>query len=67
MEPHGKSADADGMSLGSTLAGIMYASHGWQGVCLIGAALPATLLAFWLITMIRDLSNGPDSIQTQHV
>jgi predicted MFS family arabinose efflux permease len=56
-----------GMSLGSTLSGIMYASHGWQGVCIIGAAPPAILLAFWLITMIRDLSNGPDSIQTQHV
>jgi predicted MFS family arabinose efflux permease len=41
-----------GMSLGSLLAGIMYDARGWQGVCLIGAALPAIFIA------IRGRASG---------
>ncbi|KAA8996620.1 MFS transporter [Affinibrenneria salicis] len=37
-----------GMSLGTALASLGYAHHGWPGVCLIGAAFPAALVVHWL-------------------
>jgi predicted MFS family arabinose efflux permease len=43
-----------GMSLGSALAGVMNDAHGWMGVCLIGATLPAVLLASCLVNAARD-------------
>lgn len=46
-----------GMSLGSLLAGIMYDAHGWQGVCLIGATLPAIFIASLLINTARNRTH----------
>ncbi|MCI1747642.1 MAG: MFS transporter [Acidipropionibacterium sp.] len=43
-----------GMSLGSALAGVMNDAYGWTGVCLIGATLPAVLLASWLVNAALD-------------
>ena len=46
-----------GMSLGSALASISYASYGWMGVCVVGAACPALMFAQWIFLIGRDRMN----------
>lgn len=40
-----------GSALGAAAGTAMFAHHGWQGVCLLGASLSALALGFWLLTL----------------
>jgi predicted MFS family arabinose efflux permease len=42
-----------GGAVGSGLSALLYASHGWAGVCLLGAAFPVAGLAVWLVDTVR--------------
>ncbi len=42
-----------GGALGSLAAGVAYSSHGWGGVCVLGAAFGALSLALTLYERIR--------------
>ncbi len=42
---------ASGIGLGALAATAVLASWGWQGVCLLGGAISATALAFWLLSI----------------
>jgi predicted MFS family arabinose efflux permease len=45
-----------GGATGSGLSALLYTSHGWTGVCVLGAALPTVGLALWLVdTRLRAL------------
>ncbi len=45
-----------GGAAGSGLSALLYTSHGWTGVCVLGAALPTVGLALWLVdTRLRVL------------
>ncbi len=41
---------AVGSGLGALSTTVVYAAHGWRGVCLLGAAVSFSALLFWLIT-----------------
>jgi predicted MFS family arabinose efflux permease len=45
-----------GGALGSALGGALYDSHGWAGVCVLGAAIGAAILVFAAISAAR---RGP--------
>jgi predicted MFS family arabinose efflux permease len=48
-----------GGALGSGLSAAIYASHGWAGVSMLGAVLPAIGLVFWLLdTALRRRAVG---------
>lgn len=48
-------------SVGSALSAAVYASHGWGGVCLLGAAFPTVGLTVWLLEMsTRRLRRDTD-------
>ncbi|TDY98741.1 UNVERIFIED_ORG: putative MFS family arabinose efflux permease [Herbaspirillum seropedicae] len=44
---------AVGSGLGALSTTVVYAAHGWRGVCLLGAAVSFSALLFWLITCRR--------------
>lgn len=51
-------------SIGSALSATVYSTHGWGGVCLLGAAFPALGLVVWTIEMTtgrrrRDVAGPP--------
>jgi predicted MFS family arabinose efflux permease len=43
-----------GASVGSSLASIAFAMHGWGLVCIVGAALPVLLVGIWLTQGSRE-------------
>ncbi|MEO3876219.1 hypothetical protein ABGB18_46265 [Nonomuraea sp. B12E4] len=43
-----------GGASGSGLSAAIYASHGWAGVCVLGAAFPAAGLLLWVIEMLAS-------------
>jgi predicted MFS family arabinose efflux permease len=45
-----------GGATGSGLSAVLYASHGWAGVCVLGAVFPAVGLALWLVDSARRRS-----------
>jgi len=44
---------AVGSGLGALSTTVVYAAHGWRGVCLLGAAVSFSALLFWMITCRR--------------
>jgi predicted MFS family arabinose efflux permease len=42
-----------GGAVGSGLSAVLYAGHGWAGVCALGAAFPVAGLAVWLVDTLR--------------
>lgn len=44
---------AVGSGLGALSTTVVYAAHGWRGVCLLGAAVSFIALLFWLMTCRR--------------
>lgn len=48
-----------GASVGSSLASIAFAIHGWLLTCIAGAALPALLVGIWLTQGRRELLSSP--------
>lgn len=40
-------------SIGSALSASVYAAHGWDGVCLLGAVFPVAGLLVWLVESVR--------------
>lgn len=44
---------AVGSGLGALSTTVVYAAHGWRGVCLLGAAVSFSALLFWRITCRR--------------
>lgn len=50
---------AVGSGIGALASTASYASAGWRGVCLLGAGVSVTALAFWLRT--RELTAGGDA------
>ena len=52
---------AVGSGLGAIASTAMFAVAGWMGVCLLGAGVTMTALAFWVVTLprkIRSTSEG---------
>jgi predicted MFS family arabinose efflux permease len=47
-----------GGATGSGLSALLYASHGWAGVCVVGAAFPTVGLALWLVDTARRRSRA---------
>ena len=47
-----------GGATGSGLSALLYASHGWAGVCLVGAAFPTVGLLLWVLDTARRRSRG---------
>jgi predicted MFS family arabinose efflux permease len=47
-----------GGATGSGLSALLYASHGWAGVCVVGAAFPTFGLALWLVDTARRRSRA---------
>lgn len=45
-----------GCAAGSITSTIAYAHYGWGGVCILGAAISAVALAFWVLTLEHKLS-----------
>jgi predicted MFS family arabinose efflux permease len=39
-----------GCAAGSIVSTLIYARDGWTGVCLLGAAVSAAALAYWVLT-----------------
>jgi predicted MFS family arabinose efflux permease len=52
-----------GGATGSGLSALLYASHGWAGVCVVGAAFPTVGLALWLVDTARRWSRA-QSVET---
>lgn len=48
---------ATGSGLGAMATTTVYATGGWTGVCLLGAAVSLTALAFWIATLERGTSR----------
>ncbi|MFM0220652.1 MFS transporter [Paraburkholderia dipogonis] len=48
-----------GASVGSSLASIAFAMHGWLLTCVVGAALPALLVGIWLTQGRREAFSSP--------
>jgi hypothetical protein len=50
-----------GGATGSGLSALLYASHGWAGVCVLGAAFPAVGQARWMLDSLcrRSAVSGP--------
>ena len=48
-----------GGGLGSAVSASLYGSHGWTGVCLVGAAFAAGDLVLWLLTEIAGRRERP--------
>ena len=46
-----------GGATGSGLSALLYASHGWAGVCLAGAAFPTVGLLLWVLDTARRRSR----------
>lgn len=56
-------------ALGSALSALVYASAGWNGVCLVGAAFPIVGTGVWAIEMLRSrgqrhLDEAGDAVTT---
>jgi hypothetical protein len=47
-----------GASLGSALSSAVFASDGWSGVCVFGAATAAVTLVVWVATTLALRSSG---------
>jgi predicted MFS family arabinose efflux permease len=47
-----------GGALGSLSAGVVYGSHGWSGVCLLGAGFGALTLAMTVLDRVRPPAPG---------
>ena len=39
-------------AIGSALSAVLYASSGWSGVCVAGAAFPALGVAVWIVEIV---------------
>ena len=48
-----------GGSIGSLLAGALYATHGWAGVCVLGAGFAALTLALSVYDRVRPAGAAP--------
>ena len=44
--------------VGSALASVVYAAHGWTGDCLLGAAFGACTLVLWLVQTLRGAERS---------
>jgi hypothetical protein len=42
---------AVGSGMGAVAATSIYAAEGWAGVCVLGAGVSLTALAFWAVTL----------------
>jgi hypothetical protein len=47
-----------GGAAGSVSAGALYATHGWAGVCLLGAAFGVLTLAMSVYDRVRPVALG---------
>jgi len=45
--------------VGSALASVVYASYGWTGDCVLGAAFGACTVLLWIVESLRVRSAGP--------
>jgi predicted MFS family arabinose efflux permease len=48
-----------GGAVGSGCSALVYASHGWAGLCVLGAAFPLVGLAVWTVDSFRRRSSAP--------
>ncbi|MCY1301890.1 hypothetical protein D9M70_515250 [compost metagenome] len=50
-----------GSAIGSSLSTVAYTHAGWNGVCLMGAAISLTSLLFWLATRPTGSKHAEDA------
>lgn len=51
-----------GIGLGALASTAVFASFGWRGVCLLGAAINAGALLFWALTLESGTRQGAPSV-----
>jgi hypothetical protein len=54
-----------GGAVGSVLAGTLYASHGWAGVCLLGTGFGVATLALSAYDRVRPARQGSPPAQAE--
>lgn len=52
---------ATGSGLGALASTSVYATSGWSGVCLLGAAVSVLALGFWAVTLLQ-MPDSPASV-----